>query len=170
MRRCLAGDTAAFTPLVERYQRPLYSVAYRMLGDADDAKDAAQDAFVKAYANLRSFDANRRFFSWLYRILVNECLNVRRARRPREPIPDDLASPDTAVAAFEDAEQRRQLQQAIVALPMEYRQVIVLRHFTELSYDAIAEALGIAPALVKSRLHSARRRLAEVLDARGARR
>ena len=76
--RCRAGETAAFEALVERYQRVLFTVALRMLGDYDAASDAAQNAFVKAYQKLDTFDPTRRFFSWIYRILVNECLNARR--------------------------------------------------------------------------------------------
>src|SRR5436190_3711644 len=76
--RCRAGDMRAFEPIVERYQRVLYTVALRMLGNAEEANDVAQNAFVKAFQKLDSFDTNRRFFSWIYRILVNECLNVRR--------------------------------------------------------------------------------------------
>ena len=80
--RCRAGDTRAFEPIVERYRRVLYTVALRMLGNAEEANDVAQNAFVKAFQKLDTFDPNRRFFSWIYRILVNECLNARRDQRP----------------------------------------------------------------------------------------
>jgi len=167
VRRCVAGDTAAFAPLVERYQRPLFTVALRMLGDPDEAKDAAQDAFIKAYRKLSTFDQSRRFFSWLYRILVNECLNARRARRPGEPIRDDVAAGANPEDLFDRQEQRQQLLRAIVLLPLEYRQVIVLRHFTELSYDEIADTLGISTSVVRSRLYTARRRLGDLMAGKG---
>ena len=167
VRRCIQGDTAAFTPLVERYQRSLFTVALRMLGDADEAKDAAQDAFVKAYRKLATFDPNRRFFSWLYRILVNECLNLQRARRSREPISDDMAAGSSPEDLFDRRQQRQRLLRAIVMLPLEYRQVIVLRHFTELSYDDIADTLGISTSIVRSRLYTARRRLGELIAGKG---
>jgi RNA polymerase sigma-70 factor (ECF subfamily) len=80
--RCLEGDHAAFEALVDRYHRPFFTFAVRVLGN----RDAVQTAFVNLYENLRTFDRNRRFFSWAYRILVNECLNVRRGQRPSEPI------------------------------------------------------------------------------------
>jgi RNA polymerase sigma-70 factor, ECF subfamily len=161
--RCRAGETAAFEALVERYQRVFFTVALRMLGDSDAASDAAQNAFVKAYQKLESFDPTRRFFSWIYRILVNECLNARRDGRPHEPIPPDLAADGTPADLFEIAERRRRVQAAILALPMEYREVIILRHFTELSYEEIGEALHVPAKTVKSRLHTARERLAGML-------
>lgn len=164
VRRCLDGDSVAFTPIVERYQRVLYTVALRMLGDEDRANDAAQNTFVKAYQKLGTFDPARRFFSWIYRILVNECLNQRRERRPFEPISPDLAAHDLSpVDQLETRERRQRVQAAIVALPPEYREVVVLRHFAELSYEEIGETLGIAPAIVKSRLHTAKQRLARSL-------
>src|SRR4029079_12586109 len=82
--RCLRGEPAAFEPIVRRYQRVLFSVAHRMLGNYEDALDATQNAFVRAYDGLDSYDPSRRFFSWIYRITVNECLNFRRARRDTE--------------------------------------------------------------------------------------
>ena len=81
VRQTLAGDSDAFGVLVTRYQRVLYTVAFRMLGNAEDARDVTQDAFVKAYQRLSTFDPSYRFFSWMYRILVNECLNTVRSRR-----------------------------------------------------------------------------------------
>jgi RNA polymerase sigma-70 factor (ECF subfamily) len=171
VRRCLDGDGAAFAPIVERYQRLLFTVALRMLGDEDEANDAAQNAFVKAYQKLGTFDQGRRFFSWIYRILVNECLNQRRERRPSEPISPGLAAEEGSPAdLFEAKERRRRVQAAIVALPIDYREVVVLRHFAGLSYDEIAETLGVPAAIVKSRLHSARQRLSHMLLGTDARR
>ena len=167
--RCRAGETAAFAGLVERYQRVLFTVAVRMLGNADEASDAAQNAFVKAYQKLDTFDPTRRFFSWIYRILVNECLNARRDYRPYDPLAPDLASVGTPAELFETAERRRRVQAAILALPMEYREVIVLRHYTDLSYEEIGEALHVPAKTVKSRLHTARERLAVMLRGTEAR-
>jgi RNA polymerase sigma-70 factor (ECF subfamily) len=161
--RCLEGDTAAFAPIVERYQRVLFTVARRMLGDAGEADDAAQNAFVKAYQNLRGFDRQRRFFSWLYRILLNECLNRQRDRRAHEALAPELAVAGSPVEALERKERRARVQAAILALPVEYREVVVLRHFAELSYDEIADTLGLPAARVKSRLYIARQRLSQLL-------
>ena len=168
--RCRAGETAAFEGLVDRYQRVLFTVAVRMLGDTDAANDAAQNAFVKAYQKLGTFDPTRRFFSWIYRILVNECLNARRDSPPHEPLALDLAAVGTPADLFDIAERRRRVQAAIIALPMEYREVIVLRHYTGLSYDEIGETLHVPAKTVKSRLHTAKERLAVMLrglEARG---
>lgn len=163
VRRCLEGDQAAFTTIVERYQRLLYTVAVRLLGNRDEANDAAQNAFVKAYQKLDTFDTSRRFFNWIYQILVNECLNLRRARHTTESLSPELVGGSTPADLFEAEERRRRVQAAIVALPFEYREVVVLRHFAELSYDEIADALGIAASVVKSRLYTARQRLAQML-------
>ena len=161
--RARAGDTAAFEQLVERYHRVLFTVALRMLGEYEAADDAAQAAFVKGYQKLDSFDPARRFFSWIYRILVNECLNVRRDHRTLEPIPPDLRDPATPADFFERAERRERVQAAILALTIEYREVVVLRYFTELSYEEISEALHVPAKTVKSRLHTAKARLAAML-------
>ena len=161
--RCLRGDEGAFETLVTRYQRVLFNVALRMLGDREDARDATQNTFVKAYQNLKTFDGAHRFFSWVYRILLNECLNVRRARRPHAPIVDVPARGEGPLDALETAERRRQVQAAVLTLPTEYREVIILRHFAALSYDEIGATLGIPAKTVKSRLHTARQRLGQLL-------
>ena len=163
IRQCLDGDSAAFESIVRRYQKVLFTVALRMLGDRDDASDAAQNAFIKAYEKLRTFDRNRRFFSWLYRILVNECLNVRRSQRPHEEVTDDIVAAGTPVDVLELEERRARVQAAILALPIEYREVVVLRYFAEFSYEEIAETIGVPAAVVKSRLYTARQRLARIL-------
>ena len=161
--RCKTGDAAAFEGLVVRYQRVLFTVAVRMLGNADAANDAAQNAFVKAYQKLETFDPKRRFFSWIYRILVNECLNARRGHAAHEPLTPDVASVSGPDVAFEAAERRGRVQTAILALPIDYREVIVLRHYAGLSYEEIAEALHVPAKTVKSRLHTAKERLAAML-------
>ena len=161
--RCLAGDQAAFEGIVVRYQRGLFNVALRLLGSYEDARDCTQTAFVKAYEHLDTFDASQRFVSWIYRILRNECLNALRARRPSEPVSLEWAAagiPSDSLMAFE---RNRAVQSALLGLTADYREVIVLRHFTELSYDDIAVTLGIPVKTVKSRLYSARQRLGEVL-------
>ena len=167
VKRCLAGDSAAFETIVARYQQVLFTVALRMLGDEEDARDAAQNTFVKVFEKLATYDARHRFFSWMYRILVNECLNERR--RPatvRGTVPlVDLAAQAIDADAVEAAERREAVKRAILDLPEPYREVIVLRHFAALSYEEMGEAIGIATKTVKSRLYSARQLLAERLGA-----
>jgi RNA polymerase sigma-70 factor (ECF subfamily) len=167
VRRCLNGEPGAFDTLVARYQQGLFNFAFRMLGDYEEARDAAQNTFVKVYEKLGSYDPQRRFFSWLYRILMNECLNLRR-----RPAADsfsggiELAVADrTAPDAVEAAERRRAVKQAILALQPDYREVIVLRHFAALSYEEMSDAIGVPAKTVKSRLYSARQQLAGELAA-----
>jgi RNA polymerase sigma-70 factor (ECF subfamily) len=158
--RCLEGDRDAFAGLVGRYQRVLYTVAFRMLGNPADAEDAAQTAFVRAFERLGSYDGQHRFFSWLYRILANECLNQLRARKPLELVADRPSDDPLPPEAMELAERQRVVQQALLLLSSEHREVIVLRHFAELGYDEIGAALGIPVKTVKSRLYTARQQLA----------
>ena len=163
--RCLQGDPAAFEFIVKRYQRVLFSVAHRMLGNYEDALDATQDVFVRAYQGLDTYDPSRRFFSWIYRIAVNECLNARRARRPAEPLPDDMEAKKTGdpLDVVEAAEQSAWIDTALVRLSEEHRLVVVLRHFAELSYEEISDAIGVPEKTVKSRLFEARQRLGDLL-------
>ncbi len=165
--RCLRGDLSGFEPIVERYNRVLFGVALRLLGSYQDACDATQDAFIKAFEHLDTYDPDRKLFSWLYRILVNECLNARRARRPAEQLDERMAGSLAPDEAAEAGERREHVQAALEQLPFDSKQVVVLRHFAELSYAEIAETLGIPEKTVKSRLFTARQRLAELLTARG---
>ncbi len=163
VRRCLSGDSTAFEPLVERYQRPLYNLATRLLGSRDEALDSTQNAFVKAFENLASFDQEQKFFSWIYQILRNECFNALRGRRPSAPLPADLIASGSPADALEEDQRRAVVQAALLALSEEQREVVLLRHFTELSYDEIAASTGVPVKTVKSRLYSARQRLAVLL-------
>jgi RNA polymerase sigma-70 factor (ECF subfamily) len=160
IRQCLAGRTEAFEQLVARYERVLFRVALRMLGNAEDARDATQTAFVRAFEQLPRYDPAFRFFSWVYRILANECLNQRRARRPQGPIGPDLVAPGTPFEFLAAGERRRRVQAALLDLSPAYREVVVLRHFGDLAYDEIAVALDVPVKTVKSRLYTARQQLA----------
>jgi len=165
VKRVLDGDERSFSILVERYQGVLFNLALRTVGDFDEAQDVTQTAFVKAYRNLRSFDPRHRFFSWIYRITLNESLNARNAHRSFDSIPESVAAPQPDALELIDRDERRHmLDRAIRELPELYRRVVELRHRSELSYREIAEALDIPEKTVKSRLFSARRRLAEALD------
>ena len=166
--RCLRGETTAFGQLVERYQGPVFNAAYRIVDDYAEAQDIAQTTFIKAYSNLEKFDPERPFFSWLYRIAVNEALNALRRRGRFEPVekPAVVASPspEQAVAA---SEQSQAISAALRVLEPHYRTVIVLRHFLECSYREISEILQLPEKTVKSRLFTARRLLKEILQRRG---
>jgi RNA polymerase sigma-70 factor, ECF subfamily len=163
VRRTQAGQSEAFGQLVERYQKVMFTVALRMVGNPEDARDITQDAFVKAFQRLATFDTNYRFFSWMYRILVNECLNANRDRKAEEPLARDAEASGNPFDSTLEAERRDQIQLALLRLTPEYRTVVVLRHFAGQSYGEIAEALAIPEKTVKSRLYSARQRLGEML-------
>jgi RNA polymerase sigma-70 factor (ECF subfamily) len=162
--RCLKGEVEAFEPLVVRYQRALYNAAWRLLGSREDARDVVQGAFVKAWEKLDTFDPRYRFFSWIYRIVVNESLNARGRRRPLQALESDIAAPGGPEEDLRSRERSDRVQSALLRLAGSDREVIVLRHFAELSYAEIGEALGLAEKTVKSRLHEARRRLGRALQ------
>jgi len=165
VQNCLRGDTGAFERLVDKYQKVLFNIALRMLGEYDDACDVTQAVFVKAYENLKTFDPKYKFFSWIYRMAVNESLNVISRRRPHVTIREDMRSatlpPDEDMAQDQLAEA---VQEAIGKLPIEYRVILVLRHFAGLSYEELSFVLEIPSKTVKSRLFTARRQLAAVLE------
>ncbi len=162
--RCRAGDQLGFELLVRRHERVFFNIALRMLGGREEAADATQNTFIKVYQHLAEFDSSRRFFSWAYRILVNECLNILRARPPAtEEIGSSLATHAGPFETLARQERHRRIQAALISLTPDYREVVILRHFAGLTYDEIAEAAGIPVKTVKSRLYSARQRLGELL-------
>jgi RNA polymerase sigma-70 factor (ECF subfamily) len=141
----------------------MYTVAMRMLGNAENARDATQDAFIKAYHGLPGFDSKYRFYSWMYRIVVNECLNAIRSRPPLDPLDAAIAGLDSPFETTLADERHEQIAAALRRLTPEYRSVVVLRHFAGQSYGEIATALGIPEKTVKSRLYTARQILGEML-------
>lgn len=164
--RVLAGDTQAFAVLVDRYQKVVYNVALRFLQDSDEAEDVAQAVFVKVYERLSSYDHRLKFFSWLYRVAVNESLNHLRQRRPTERVTDHVVQADAQDEA-EAADTARRIKDAIQDLNPDQRAVILLRHYEGLGYDEIAEVLAITEKKVKSRLFTARQTLRGLLEKRG---
>ena len=161
---CIGGDRAAFAVLVTRYQRPLYNAAFRLLGNAEDANDVTQIVFVRVLERLSDYDPKYRFFSWIYRIAINESISLLRERRHEEPIDDDCDLPDPQGDGPEtslDAQQTAaRVQQALNSMKPEDRVVLTLRHFSECSYREMAEILSVEEKTVKSRLFEARQRLA----------
>ncbi len=160
--QCLGGDHNAYEVIVKRHQRKLFNLAVRLLGNYEDAQDATQSAFIKAYEHLDGFDRHQQFLPWIYRILKNECLNVLRARRPMQPVSLDLPA-SAGSDPVECGERHQAVQAALMTLSLEYREVVVLRHFTEMSYEDIGVALGIPAKTVKSRLYTARQHLGDQL-------
>jgi RNA polymerase sigma-70 factor (ECF subfamily) len=166
--RCLKGDRRALEALVREYQKPLYNAAYRILGNPEDAADATQAALLKAIEHLDSYNPNYRFFSWIYKIAVNESINQVRRNRKLEPMDEEPASVDGGPdAEIEGGDLSRCIQEGLMALTEDYRTVVVLRHFSDLSYREISDVLAIPEKTVKSRLYSARQSMKEGLIARG---
>lgn len=168
IRRSLSGDTRAYGALIGAHERVLFNVALRMVRDREDAKDLTQTVLIKAYERLATFDRSRKFFSWIYRIMVNESLNFLERRRRSEPLDEAMASSERGPdREAEEREVGRIVEEAIAELSPDYRQVVVLRHFAQLSYEEIGAALEVPEKTVKSRLFTARRLLGEILERRG---
>jgi len=168
VERCLAGDLRAFESLVDRYQRVLFNVALHMLANYEDAMDVTQQTFIKAYERLETYDARHKFFSWVYRILVNESLNWIQRRKPTIELSPALASDDPSPEDQHRADRTCQsVRAAIQELPPIYREPLILRHFVDLTYKAIGEAMELPEKTVRSRLFTARRLLRESLLQRG---
>lgn len=162
-RRCLGGDPEAFGRLVARYQKVLFNVALRMVNDYEDARDITQTAFVRAYEKLGTYDPRYRFFSWIYRIMMNESLNHLERRRPHQPLDFDLPSGKDLQQDIIARERSAMVRSALMGLPPDDREVLILRHYMELSYNEMSDVLGIPDKTVKSRLYAARQRLAGLL-------
>lgn len=167
VERCRGGDRGAFTSLVIRYQRPIYNAAYRVLGNVEDASDVAQSVFLRMAERLEDYDPQFRFFSWIYRIAINESLNVLRRDARDQPLDDDneLAEPESAgpEARASAAEIAVRVEKALMKLKGDDRAVLTLRHFSDCSYQEIGEILELPEKTVKSRLFDARQRLRALL-------
>jgi RNA polymerase sigma-70 factor (ECF subfamily) len=168
VQQCIEGNKKAFEALVERYQKPMFNVALRIINDHEDAADVTQAAFVKAYENLNQFDPRYKFYSWLYRITVNGSLNFINARQRFEGLDGGIPSHDkSADEVFAEEDTARNIQQALMKLNPDYRAVIVLSHFRDLSYKEMSDVLGIPEKKVKSRLFTARQLLKNILVKEG---
>ena len=168
IRRCQAGEKDAFGPLVRKYAGAASGAAYMILGCYDEAMDASQEAFVRAWRAIHRFDAERPFFPWLRTILRNVCLGRLRsnARRPTQDLPDGCASAatDTDPVLLADCSERAdRVWRAVMSLPLAHREVILMNHFQNMSYSEIADALGVPVGTVMSRLYYARRALRDKL-------
>ena len=172
VRQVRQGNRKAFAMFVECYEKPIFNLAYRMVRDPDDAADITQNAFVKAYLKLDSYNPAYKFFNWLYRIAVNEALNhlsrkKRAQERAQELAYEPPASPRTPDEDYQLSEMSDLLARALAAMAEEQRLVIILKHLLLLSYRDIASILGIPDKTVKSRLFSARQVLREQLVKQG---
>lgn len=163
----LRGNAAAFTTLVVRYQRPLYNAAFWILRSAEDASDVSQTVFLKLAERAGDYDPGYRFFSWIYRITVNESLNLLRRGAHEVELDDELdfpapesVDPQWQVSA---AQRTARIEKALMSMPTNDRVVLSMRHFSDCSYREMAEILELDEKTVKSRLFEARRRLRALL-------
>ena len=164
VKETLEGNKRAFEVLVVRYQKPVFNAAFRIINDYNDAADVTQTVFLKAYRNLRSFNSQYKFFSWLYRIATNESLNYVKSRKQFDVLSDELESQEkTPDQSFDESETSETIQNALMGLSVEQRIVVVLCHFHDLSYKEMSYILEISEKKVKSRLFSARRTLRTIL-------
>lgn len=166
------GDQDAFAELVKRYENQVFSLAYRLCGDYDEAADMAQEAFLRIYRMLDRYDPGKKFFSWMYRVAHNSCINTLN-RRPANVIPVEQAEEyltsdgkDTAAGPEQDylqQEMRAQIDNAIASLPDNYRDVVYLRYIEDMSYQQIAEILNLPVSTIETRLFRGKKQLQKKL-------
>jgi RNA polymerase sigma-70 factor, ECF subfamily len=169
VRQAQAGNKQAFSRLVEVYQRPVYNLTYRMLGNPQEAEDAAQETFLRAYSRLRQYDGSHKFSTWILSIANHHCIDRLRKRRGSQVSIDDnpvlqnleepTPQPETTLL---DQEQAVELQSLINRLEPEYRTPLILRYWEDYSYEQIAEVMDLTVAAVKSRLFRARKQVADL--------
>ncbi len=167
VERCLEGQGDAVSGLVDRYHQRLFNVALRMLDNVQDAEDVTQTVFLNAFLKLRSYDPRYKFFSWIYRMTVNESLNMLKRRKQVVTLEDELDIRAPGAAPDRAAEQEDRVGKALMCLKPDDRAVVVLRHFVSFSYQEIADVLEIPVRTVKSRLFTARERLRLTCRERG---
>ena len=166
VERCLNGDQEAFAELVVRYQRPIYHMAFRVLGNVEDAREITQSVFLKVAERLDDYNPRFKFFSWIYRITINASLNLRRSSGREELVGEDFEVQDAGAdpeASMSAAEQSAQIQKALMRLKFENRAVLTLRHFSDCSYREIGQILDLDEKTVKSRLYEGRQQLRSLL-------
>jgi RNA polymerase sigma-70 factor (ECF subfamily) len=160
------GDKQAFSQLVQAYQRPVFNLTYRMLGNSEEAEDAAQETFLRAYSRLAQYDPQMKFSTWVFSIANHHCIDRLRKRRAThisiddnpvlENLQEDLPQPEHRAL---DQEQSVELHSLINLLDPDYRTPLVLRYWEEMSYEEIAESMGVTVPAIKSRLFRARQQL-----------
>jgi RNA polymerase sigma-70 factor (ECF subfamily) len=169
VERALGGDAEAFGELVRRWERRIFALAYGMLGREEDARDATQETFLAAFRNLRGFRGEAKVSSWLHRIAVNQCLTRQRRAKVRNEAALDKEEDGAAQFAVplaqspanvvEERQRTAAVRRALGGLPVELRQIVVMKEFEELTFREIAEALDLPLSTVKSRLYTGLKQL-----------
>jgi len=165
-----AGDQEAFAEIVKAYERPVYNLAYRMLGSESEAEDAAQETFIKVYSRLDTYDPERKFSSWILSVASHHCIDRLRRRKENAVsmeeimawrcVPDQKPKPEDRTL---NADREREIRALLQQLPEEYRLLIILRYWHEYSYEEMSEITETTVSAVKSKLHRARKQMAEMM-------
>jgi RNA polymerase sigma-70 factor, ECF subfamily len=168
LHKAQKGDVEAFTHLLDTYEKPVFNLCYRMLGDGYEAEDAAQETFLRAYNGLGRYDAQRPFSSWLLSIAAHYCIDQIRRRRistvsydeiPYLDPPDRSPGPE---ASFVREEDQQHVQKLLANLGTQDRAAVIMRYWYDMSYEEIGETLSLTVSAVKSRLHRAKKELAQL--------
>ena len=175
IQRALAGDQVAYRQILEKYRRQVLSLVWRMVSNKEEAEDLAQEAFIRAFRSLHTYDTSRSFPAWLFRITTNLCVDHYRRKKldtvsltaegDGEEWTRDLESPDQSPdEAYAEKSESEGLERMIKSLPAAYRIVILLRHQSDMTYDEIAEALNLPLGTIKARIHRAHKMLKEKIE------
>ena len=172
----LDGDVNAYEALVKEYEKNVYNLALRMTGNSKDAADMAQEAFIKAYNSLTAFRGDSKFSVWLYRIVSNVCLDFLRSRSRKQTVSLSTENDDGEEVELDIADEthspeqlldrsltRDAVRRGLAALPPDHREILLLREIQGLSYEEIADVLGLEAGTVKSRIFRARKKLCSFL-------
>ena len=168
---CLDGNSDAFAVIVERYQKQIFALAYRLGGDYDEAQDMAQESFIRVHHELHRYDTSRRFFPWMYRVAHNCCVNILQ-KRPRNLTPiDELSDIQISTdersnpgASYEKLERSAAINVAMQQLPEQYRLPLALKYLEGLSYQQISEQLDLPQSTIETRLFRGRVMLRKLLS------
>jgi RNA polymerase sigma-70 factor, ECF subfamily len=163
VRKYLDGERQAGDELVNRFHRSVYNVALRMLGNVQDAEDVTQTVFGNAFSSIETYDPKYRFFSWIYRMTVNESLNTIQRRKDVVSLDGSFDVADVNDESETASEAEEKISKALLELKPDDRAVVILKHFVSFSYEEISDVLGIPVKTVKSRLFTARERLRQSL-------
>lgn len=164
VKECLEGSRKSFEIIVEKYYKTVFRLAFRILRNNDDAEEITQTVFIKVYENLDKYNPKFKFFSWLYRIAVNETINLTKKQSYTEKLDDEYSANDeNPDQIYDKSELGEKIQVALGELDMLYRVPVVLKHFLDYSYKELSDLLDIPEKTVKSRLFTGRQLLKDIL-------
>ncbi len=164
VKECLSGNKKSFEEIVEKYYKVIFRLSFRILRNYDDAEEITQTTFVKVYENLSSYNSQYKFFSWVYRMTVNEAINFSKRKMKSEEIDERYSTEErNPDRIFDKVEIKANVQEAIMQLDLLYRLPVVLKHLFDYSYQELSYVLDIPEKTVKSRLFTGRQLLKDIL-------